>query len=382
MSLFGNLEDLPLPYFLQTIAENRITGKLVLRRREGHGLIVFREGKIIYAASNAARETVGSILLHRGLVSVSTLEEALARQGRAREERRLGSILLEMRAVEEPALHRVMKEQVESVLVDLFEWHHGFVKFEPVTIPERGEISVDATDLLVQEGLSTNQVVMEVMRRVSERKEESVEREILDILGQSPGEPIEPSGTEKEKKPSLATLKSIMQEIRTPTFTGEVTLRILRFAAAVLDRAILFHNVSDQLTGMGQVGFEDGAESADERVRRIRIPAEEPSVFLEALEKRETYRGPLESYYQNHELIRRLGGPKPEEVVVIPMIVGDRVALLLYGDMATSGRELPTVDEIELLMIQAGLAVEKKLLEERLVTLHNKRGQPMEQLGS
>ena len=108
MSLFGNLEDLPLPYLLQTIAGNRMTGKLVLTRRDGHGLIVFRSGKIIYAATNSAREAFGNILVLRKLITVSTLTEALRRQVESTEERRLGTILLEMGAVDLPSLARVM----------------------------------------------------------------------------------------------------------------------------------------------------------------------------------------------------------------------------------------------------------------------------------
>ena len=217
MSLFGNLEDLPLPYLLQTIAGNRMTGKLVLTRRDGHGLIVFRSGKIIYAATNSAREAFGNILVLRKLITVSTLTEALRRQVESTEERRLGTILLEMGAVDLPALARVMTEQVENVLLELFRWERGFVKFEAMDIPERGEVAVDATDLLMREGLATDEMVMRAMGRLREQHDDRIEDEALAFLGaeaEAGVASLPDSGGAHGA--SLATLKSIMMEIRSP----------------------------------------------------------------------------------------------------------------------------------------------------------------------
>jgi len=371
VSLSGKLEDLPLPYLLQTVASNRLTGKLSLSRRDGHGLVVFRGGKIIYAATNSARETFGNILLLRGLISASVLEEALERQGRSRQERRLGSILLEMGAIDDETLHRVMHEQVEKVLQELVRWQGGFVKLETLDIPARGEVEVDATDFLVEEGVATDKVVLDVMSSLQEERGDRLEREVMAAL--EGGEPPGGEALRHERGGgSLATLKSIMAEIRTPAFTGEITLGILRFAAGLVRRGALFLNASGFVTGMGQFGVEIEGESADARVRKIRIPADEPSVFLDVSERQETYRGPLERRYWNVELTRGLGGQMAHEVVVVPMLVGGRVALIFYGDNLPDGGPLPAMDELELLMIQGGLAVEKAALEARLKALEER----------
>lgn len=368
MSLSGKLEDLPLQYLLQTIAANRVTGKLSLSRRDGHGLVVFRQGKIIYAATNSARETFGNILLLRRRISASVLEEALERQGRSREERRLGSILLEMGVLDEETLHQVMAEQVEKVLVELFQWRSGFVKFEVLDIPERGEVAVDATDFLLDDGVATDKLVLDVMSRIDEAEEELADPELLALLRGGDAASESPSRTDPPGA-SLASLKSIMADIRTPAFTGEVSLGILRFGASLVRRGALFLNASGFVTGMGQFGLEAGAESAETRVRRIRIPAEEPSVFLDVIDRQETFRGPLERRYWNVELARALGGELPHDVVAVPMVVGGRVALIFYGDNQPDGGPLPAMDELELLMIQGGLAVEKAALEVKLRAL-------------
>lgn len=379
MSLSGKLEELPLPHLLQIISNNRVTGKLSLTRRDGHGLVVFRDGKIIYAATNSARETFGNILLLRKEISASVLEEALERQGRSDVERRLGSILLEMGAIREEVLHKVMLEQVEKVLLELFDWKSGFVKFEVLDIPERGEVAVDAADFLVDEGLPTERLVMEVMQRIQEDGGDHLDRELLAVLGDGEAavEAADPGESEDrvDGDPGrLPTLKSLMTEIRSPAFTGEVTLGILRFAGHLMRRGVLFLHASGLVAGMGQFGIEvEGGESADARVRKIRIPAEEPSLFLDVIERQETYRGPLERRYWNVELTRVLGGGFPNEVVAVPMVVGGRVALIFYGDDLPDGGPLPQLDELELLMIQGGLAIEKAALEMKLRALEDRQ---------
>jgi len=49
------------------------------------------------------------------------------------------------------------------------------------------------------------------------------------------------------------------------------------------------------------------------------------------------------------------------------------VALIFYGDDLPDGGPLPQVDELELLMIQGGLAIEKAALELRLRALESRQ---------
>ena len=90
MSLFGKLEDTPLQELLQVMAASQVTGKLRLTGRDREGIVVFRNGNIVYAASSGARQTLGNLLLLQGLVSEHHLSDALDRQHAAKEELRLG----------------------------------------------------------------------------------------------------------------------------------------------------------------------------------------------------------------------------------------------------------------------------------------------------
>ena len=109
MSLVGKLEDLGLAEILQLLSVSEKTGKLTLTCRDGSGLIVFRKGRIIYAASNSAREAFGHILVCRKLIDEVMLTKALQLQHHSREEKRLGSILIEMKAVTAHDLEVVLR---------------------------------------------------------------------------------------------------------------------------------------------------------------------------------------------------------------------------------------------------------------------------------
>src|SRR5688572_14394689 len=142
------------------IAANRKTGRLILTRRDGHGVIAFRNGMIIYAASNSVRETLGNIHLHERLISESTLLAALERQSRSPEEKRLGPVLVEMGALDEPAIERVVRAQTQRVIQEFLRWNTGFAKFEVLQIPDRGEVEVDARDFLMQAGFNADELLL------------------------------------------------------------------------------------------------------------------------------------------------------------------------------------------------------------------------------
>src|SRR5688572_12877184 len=167
------------------IAANRKTGRLVLTRRDGHGVIAFRNGKIIYAASNSVRETLGNILLHERLITESTLLEALERQSRAAEEKRLGHLLVEMGALDEATMERVVRGQTQRVVSEFLRWKSGFAKFEVLQIPDHGEVEVDARDFLLEAGLNADELLLGIFGQ-PDRRIDTSELDMSQVLRSAP----------------------------------------------------------------------------------------------------------------------------------------------------------------------------------------------------
>ena len=95
MGLVGRLEDLALPDIFQILSLSKKTGKLTLTRREGTGIILFKSGEVIYAASDSVRDTLGNILVCQRLITEGLLMSALEIQHKSPEGKRLGTILVD-----------------------------------------------------------------------------------------------------------------------------------------------------------------------------------------------------------------------------------------------------------------------------------------------
>ena len=54
MSFAGRLETLELSALLQTLGASSPSGRLTLTSLDGHAVIVFRDGLVVYAASGTA----------------------------------------------------------------------------------------------------------------------------------------------------------------------------------------------------------------------------------------------------------------------------------------------------------------------------------------
>jgi hypothetical protein len=129
----------------------------------------------------------------------------------------------------------------------------------------------------------------------------------------------------------------------------------------------------DEVRGLGQFGIELKDVSADQVVRNIKIPLNQPSLFLTVIENRRSFLGPLESNESNNYLVNELGGVMPDMALAIPLIVDGKVALIVYGDNLPDQKPIKGVDTLEIFMNQAGMALEKALLEKRLAELQKEK---------
>lgn len=345
MSLAGRLEEIELAELLHFLALNNRTGKVTLSRRDAHGIVVVRIGRIVYAASSSIRETLGNILVCRGLLTPELLAEALERQHIAADRRRLGALLVESGAISEAQLQEVLQQQTGLVVQELCRWRSGYFKFEVTPVASSGDIGVDAEELVVAGGVATDKVLLEAMTR-------------MDEASPSPEPPSTP--------------RAILSAPFAPELRGEVTLGLLRRAAPFVGRGVLLVLRGDEAHGAGQVGL--GGNDPDELARRVRLPLGEPSVVAQALERRESWRGAVPPGAANDRLLDLLGGTRPNEALVVPMLMREGAGLVLYGDDGGASRPLGTTEELEWALLEAGLAMERDLLEQRLADFERVRG--------
>ena len=346
MSLAGRLEEVELPEILHFLSLNNRSGRLTLTRRDSRGTVVVRLGRIVYAASSSVREALGSILLSRALLTPAQLAAALESQHQNPDGRRLGGILVESGAIGEEALREALTEQIGLVVQELCRWRSGYFKFEMAEVAASGDIGVDAEDLVLPGGVATERILLEAIGRAEIEEPELV---------------------------SAATALEIAASTFAPSLGGEVTMSLLQRAQAVVRRGVLLIVRGDEVQAAGHVGFED-APDPDAFAHSIRLPLGEPSMIAEAVERRETRRGAPPDLPGDERLLRLLGGPRPTEALVVPMLLREGAGLAFYGDNAPDGAPLGDPAELEWALLEAGLAMERELLERRLAEFERARG--------
>lgn len=407
MSLVGRLEDLALPDIFQIISLSKKTGTLVVRSRKGTGMVVFRNGQVVQAGSDVIRDSLGNILVSQGMVEQADLSAALALQ-KTNPDKPLGMLLVETGVTTPKVIEDVVRQQIEEIIYDLLAWEEGFFNFELGEIAPKDKIEIDTKDLLLKSGLSAEYLLMEGTRILDERRKDQGRKSASGAqappapkpaanaqpatpLFKTPAAPSHPAPVTRssseparedfrskieteEPSKQITTLKSMFDELRFPTATAEVTLLTLRYASEVVNRAILFMVKKDEVRGLGQFGIElASGVSPDKVVRNIRIPLSEPSLFLQVIETRRTYLGPLEENEQNRYFLNEVGGTRPDSVFAIPLVVDGKVALIVYGDNLPDPKPIKGVETLEIFMNQAGMALEKALLERKLAELQKER---------
>jgi CheY-like chemotaxis protein len=156
---------------------------------------------------------------------------------------------------------------------------------------------------------------------------------------------------------SFTVLKQLINELSNPNDISQVSATILRLSAEYLDRGALFMASDDAFIGLGGFGVSGGAANdMDARVKKTRIARNEPSILSDVASSGGAHRGKMKKTTANVDLIERLGGLLPTEVVALPIMHASRTIGILYGDNAEHKAPIDSVSGLEIFLSQAGYA--------------------------
>lgn len=413
MSLVGNLEDLGLGEILQIVSLSRKSGVLQLNRRERDGRVVFREGHVVRAESTSFPENLGDLLLKAGLADLTTLKKALAIQQGTKTNLRIGDILVQDFGVKREDVEEAVREQLEKIVYSFFTWDDGTFSFELGEPEDIESTPLDPLQFMLDKGLNPQWLAMEGTRLLDEKRHrgdlveeqgrslvnvndlladvkhnahsvltdpsnsavESLQKPVQDTLvdlgeelRQEMGEDtIEYPSQTVQQSPGLHLLRDMLQELNNPSLGGGIILLILRFASELMNRAVILLVRESDIVGLGQFGLEREPDSADRRVRNIRLPIDEPHIFAHALQSSSPVHEIPEDSSWNTYFFEQLGSGQPAEVFVGPLVSEGRVVALLYGDNLPDHSPIGDTETLEIFLSQAGLAMEKALLERRMM---------------
>lgn len=366
---------------------------------------------------------LGEILLERGAVTVGELHTAL--EACHREGGRLGAQLLRYGYIDESALLQALSEQygvppvTESLLLRTSPAVLALVPAETqlrlmaVPFELRGDVlsvgMVNPRDLEALDEIS----------RLTERRahpfvaSESAVRRVADVVGDDfdtsvpPSRGAQPGGPPVEWEelwgapqvtgadlaalragvgsatasgllatfPELAPVldtggliepeilddESFRQGLRRATHRDEIGELLMRYAARLLSRVALFSIHRERIVGW----MATGPGVVVEDVQAVQVSVDLQSIFSGLLEGNGYHLGPVPSAAANAEIVRSLGEPAPEALIVVPVCVKARAVAFLLGDNPGESGAVPVAD-IQTMAQRAGIALELLILRSKI----------------
>ena len=192
-------------------------------------------------------------------------------------------------------------------------------------------------------------------------------------------QPVQPASDSNRAKRSAAngdatvseklrTLRAVSERIRDPANHGEVLKLVLKFASESFSRVAMFMVRDEMALGVAQIGLPNGGGPDDAQFREIALPAADVGWFKSVLDTRTSICSPVTGE-GDRALASQIGDREPAQAYVAPILSGGRVVALLYADNLPGEESVGDTSVIEIALHEAGLALERVLLERALAQI-------------
>lgn len=213
MSLVGNIGEMGLGEILQIVSLSRRSGVLSLESRGRKGRIIFQHGQVTTATSTSFRQSLGEMLVHKGMIGVAILNSALRIQAAEGCRQLLGTILVERFGVSADAIETVVSEQIEEVIYSLLPWTDGTFSFEMHEVTEIAASNMGQVQFVLKQGLNPQYLAMEGARILDEKRHRGDTYEEREVAAAEPASAsISASVTPEVSAPAEPTSPSLRAE--------------------------------------------------------------------------------------------------------------------------------------------------------------------------
>ena len=142
----GTFEDHPFAELLVEITQAKFSGALRVAHEKHKAVIYFREGNVVYAATNSKSLRLFNLLLRKGHIDTKTIS-CFPNFAKDVE---FGASLVAQDLVDKALIDEATLEQINTVLVEALKWENGEWTFSPlVRIREEMSFPVDLRQILV-----------------------------------------------------------------------------------------------------------------------------------------------------------------------------------------------------------------------------------------
>lgn len=286
MSLVGNLEDLGLGEILQIISLSKKSGTLTLKSKEREAAIVFRVGQVVRASSSLFPQSLGELLTRSAVIDPAILRRALALQQSEGFLERLGAILVKHFNIKQEVIEEVVREQVEKVVLSLFEWSVGSFDFQIQDQVETVyDTKLDPLQFMLEQGLNPQYLAMEAAHARHEKRQAIGRGEFdTDDMEDTPTPPVRTIKKRPTKNPLVIvdddsqTLHAIAESMREKGYDVHATLRsedaLIKVDGLIRKGAhptVLIDLIMPKMDGSGVLGGTELMEMLHNNFRDLRM---------------------------------------------------------------------------------------------------------------
>jgi hypothetical protein len=173
------------------------------------------------------------------------------------------------------------------------------------------------------------------------------------------------AGAAVERTSPLRRLRDATTALRTRASQGEVLGGVMEFAGEHFGRVALFLVCGEEIVGMAQQRLGRAGGPDDAGIRGVRMPVAESAWLRRACTERRAFAAAPEDA-GDRRLARSLGTELPEQAFLGPVESQGQVVALLYGDDLPAKRPVVDPTAVEVLLQQAGLTLDRAVLERAL----------------
>jgi hypothetical protein len=151
-SMNGKLKHYKLADVLIAISRSKKTGTLEIMTGSITKKIYIFNGNKIFAASTNTKDRLGEYLVKQGMITLEQLKEADALV--SRKGQRLGKILLDLGYLKDSDLYKAVQNQVEGIIISLFNIEEGLFEFKEGSLPSEEPITLQISSAnLIYKGI-------------------------------------------------------------------------------------------------------------------------------------------------------------------------------------------------------------------------------------
>jgi hypothetical protein len=322
----------------------RKSGLLHFNLSGGRKTLCFQKGEIVYASSSFQEDEIGEILYSLGRLDRETLQGA--RQF-AKGDLSLGKVLVAQNIITAKDLWAATRNQVEAIVYTLFAFHEGSFVFIDAPLAE---------DQVVSLSMSTQNLIMEGLRRVDERAVYIQKVKSLEAIPVATGKMPNDLDSVSQKMVVLiqAGVRDVKELLRR---SGSGEFDAIRLLSQLVERGVVVMEEVPTVAVEGVLGevvqIFNGVLTAMHRVVSAKNPrfGEEVSSFLHDLPQPFSYvfrRTTLkeDGSVDGGRILANLAGLEEGDKL---RLLSDSLSELVYMECIAARRELGAADSAELI---------------------------------